>query len=48
MSTTWDPGLNVENNGAYKVEMVQRCAAKWTLKRYHNTFSVTDMVEDLG
>ena len=47
-SKTWDPGLGVENNGAYKVEMVQQCAAKWTFKRYHNTFSLTDMLEDLG
>ena len=47
-STTWHPRLGVENNVAYKVEMVQRRAAKWTLKRYHNTFSVTDMLEDLG
>ena len=47
-SKTWDPGLAVENNGAYKVEMVQQCAAKWKFKRYHNTFSLTDMLEDLG
>ena len=47
-STTCDPRLGVENNVAYKVEMVHRRATKWTLKRYHNTFSVTDMLEDLG
>ena len=47
-STIWDPRPGVENNGAYKVEMVQRRAARWTLKRYHNTSSVTDMLENLG
>ena len=45
-STIWDPG--VQNNGAYRVKMVQRRAARWTLKRYHNTSSVTDMLDDLG
>ena len=34
-STIWDPRPGVENNGTYKVEMVQRRAARWTLKRYH-------------
>ena len=47
-STIWDPRPGVENNGAYKVEITQRCAARWTLKRYHNTSSVTDMLENLG
>ena len=47
-STIWDPRLGVENNGAYRVEMVQRHASRWTLKRYHNTSSVTDMLDDLG
>ena len=47
-STIWDPRPGVENNGAYKVEMVQQRAARWTLKRYHNTSSVTDMLENLG
>ena len=42
------PRPGVENKGAYKVEMVQRRAARWTLKRYHNTSSVTDMLENLG
>ena len=42
-STIWDPRLGVENSGAYRVEMVQRHASWWTLKRYHNTSSVTDM-----
>ena len=47
-STIWDPRPGVENKGVYKVEMVQRRAARWTLKRYHNTSSVTDMLENLG
>ena len=47
-STIWDPRPGVENNGAYKVEMVQWHVARWTLKRYHNTSSVTDMLENLG
>ena len=47
-STIWDPRPGVENKGAYKVEMVQQRAARWTLKRYHNTSSVTDMLENLG
>ena len=47
-STIWEPRLGVENNGAYRVEMVQRHASRWTLKRYHNTCSVTDMLDDLG
>ena len=47
-STIWDPRPGVENKGAYKVEMVQRLAARWTLKRHHNTSSVTDMLENLG
>ena len=46
--TIRDPRPVVENNGAYKVEMVQRRAARWTLKRYHNTSTVTDMLENLG
>ena len=47
-STIWDPRPDVENKGAYKVEIVQQRAARWTLKRYHNTSSVTDMLENLG
>ena len=27
----WDPRPGVENNGAHKIEMAQRCAARWTL-----------------
>ena len=44
----WDPRPGVENNGAHKIEMVQRRAARWTLKKYHNTSSVSDMLQDLG
>ena len=44
----WDPRPGVENNGAHKTEMVQRRAARWTLKRYHNTLSVSSMLLDLG
>ena len=47
-STIWDPRLGVENSGAYRVEVVQRHASRWTLKRYHNTSSVTDMLDNLG
>ena len=32
----------------HKIEMVQRRAARWTLKRYHNTSSVSSMLLDLG
>ena len=31
-----------------KLDMVQRRAARYTLNRYHNTSSVTDMIEQLG
>lgn len=47
-ASVWDPRPGVENNGAYKVEMVQRRAARWTLRRYHNTSSVTNMLDELG
>ena len=44
----WDPRPRAENNGAQKIEMVKRRAARWTLKRYHNTTSVSSMLLDLG
>ena len=45
-STVWDPRPGVESNcAAYKIEMVQRRAACWTLKRYHNTSSVFEMLD---
>ena len=47
-SSVWDPRPRVENNGAYKMEMVQRRAARWCLRRYRRTDSVTTMLEELG
>ena len=41
-------GPGDENNGAYKIEMLQRRTARWTLKRYHNTSTVSNMLHDLG
>ena len=32
-STVWDPRDGIENNGRYKLEMVQRRAARWVLSR---------------
>ncbi len=44
-SSVWNPYTkqNIE-----KIEMVQRRAARFTLNRFHNTSSVTNMVELLG
>ena len=47
-SSVWDPRPLLENNGAYKIVMVQRCAAQWCLWRYRRTDSVTTMLEKLG
>ena len=44
----WDPRPGVENNGAHKIEMVQRRSARWTLKKYHNISNVSNMLQDLG
>ena len=44
-STVWDPHHKVHIN---KVEMVQRRAARWVLNRYHNTSSVSDMLNHLA
>ena len=44
----WDPKPGVEYNGAHEIERVQRRAARWTLKRYHYTSSVSSMLPDLG
>ena len=44
----WNPRPGVENNGAHKIEMVQGRAARWTLKRYHSTSTVSNMLQDLG
>ena len=47
-SSIWDPRQGIENNGSYRLEMVQRRAARWTLCRYHPTASVSDMLQELG
>ncbi|XP_072175479.1 uncharacterized protein [Diadema setosum] len=43
-STVWDPS---SKNLIHKVEMFQRRAARFTLNRYHNTSSVTKMLQEL-
>ncbi|XP_072165126.1 uncharacterized protein [Diadema setosum] len=43
-STVWDPSTK---NLIHQVEMVQRRAARFTLNRYHNTSSVTRMLQEL-
>ena len=47
-SSIWDPRKGIESNGNYKIEMVQRRAAKWTLSNYDPKASVTDMLTNLG
>ena len=42
--TVWDPYTQKNVN---KIEMVQRRAARYALNRYHNTSSVTEMLEQL-
>ncbi len=42
--TVWDPYSQTQ---IHQVEMVQRRAARFVTKRYHNTSSVTDMLADL-
>ena len=44
-SSVWDP-YTAENN--YKLEKVQRRAARYVCRRYHNTCSVTEMMDDLS
>lgn len=44
-STVWDPHTKQQ---AASLEMVQRRAARWVTGRYHNTSSVTDMLQGLG
>jgi hypothetical protein len=44
-AAVWDPHTNIN---IHRVEMIQRRAARWTLNRYHNTSSVTDMLSHLG
>ena len=43
-STVWNP---FSQDNIYKLEIVQRRAARYALNRYHNTSSVTSMLEDL-
>ena len=43
-SSVWDP---YEAKLIHQIEKVQRRAARFILNRYHNTSSVTDMVESL-
>ena len=42
--TTWDPYLKEDKK---RIEMVQRRAARYVVNRYHNTSSVTGMLEEL-
>ena len=44
-SAVWDP---YTQSNVHRVEMIQRRAARWTLNRYHNTSSVTGMLDHLG
>jgi myo-inositol-hexaphosphate 3-phosphohydrolase len=44
-SSVWDP-YTAENN--YKLEKVQRRAVRYVCHRYHNTSSVTEMMDDLS
>ena len=44
-SSVWDP---YHKNQVHSIEMIQRRAARWVLNRYHNTSSVTDMLQHLG
>jgi ribonuclease P/MRP protein subunit RPP40 len=44
-STVWDPH---EVGLVRQIEMVQRRAARYVCRRYHNTSSVTSMLEELG
>ena len=43
-STIWNP---YQNDQIYKLEMVQRRAARYTTNRYHNTSSVSDILDYL-
>ena len=44
-ASVWDPHTI---KGINKVEMVQRRAARWVVNRFHNTSSVTNMLDHLG
>ena len=43
--SVWDPYTATDIN---KIEMVQRRAARYVLHRYHNTSSVSEMLQTLG
>ena len=43
-SPIWNPHTQVNK---HKIEMVQRTAARWTCRRWHNTSHVGEMLEDL-
>ena len=45
--TVWDPHKGMENNGSYNLETVQGQAASWTLGRYQQLASVTEMLKEL-
>ena len=44
-ATVWDP---YTQKNKHQLEMVQRRAARWTLNRFHNTSSVTEMLGHLN
>ena len=44
-SPIWHPHLETQ---IQQVEKVQRTAARWTCRRWHNTSSVGDMLDELG
>ena len=44
-STVWDP---YQQNDIHRLEMVQRRAARYVTNRYHNTSSVSDMLDELN
>ena len=43
-ASVWDPHTAT---ATYAIERIQRRAARWVLHRYHNTSSVTDMLDTL-
>ena len=43
-SPIWNPYTQVNT---HKIEMVQRTAARWTCRRWHNTSHVGEMIDDL-
>ena len=44
-SVVWDPW---QENQIHSLEMVQRKAARFVCRRYHNTSSVSNMLHELG